>query len=269
MFKTLNIEEMLEKKVVGFGNGSIVYTPKKWIGKTVLVVLEEKPRNVNEEILDFLKPLMPGIEGVFLFGSFARNEQTKDSDVDVLVIYTKKLEIKKYKNFDFLVKTKEQFTNDLKNDYNLFLHQILNEAKPVSNEALLNELKQIKTAPDFSRFFDETLNAFKNIKELLETDKQRGKKSSDSTASVYSLILRLKTIFLMQCFKEKKAFSNKKFVEFLKNHGFKDKTVNGFLEVYRAERDDKKTGTKILLEDLEKLFEAAKKEFLKTEKMVS
>jgi len=37
MLKTINVGESVEKEVVRFGNGSIVYTPKKWIGKKVIV----------------------------------------------------------------------------------------------------------------------------------------------------------------------------------------------------------------------------------------
>ena len=33
MLKTVDVQESVEKEVVKFGNGSIVYTPKKWIGK--------------------------------------------------------------------------------------------------------------------------------------------------------------------------------------------------------------------------------------------
>ncbi|MFH1663981.1 MAG: DUF2080 family transposase-associated protein [archaeon] len=268
MIKTVNVLEEIEKEVVPFGNGSIVYTPKKWIGKKVLVVLEEKPIDVKGEAMEMLKPFLSSIQGVFLFGSFARKEQTEESDVDLLVISDKKIELKRKGRFDFIAKTKEEFFEELKKDSNLFLHQILQEAEPIFNESLLKELRGKKIKPDFREFFNQTLGAFKNTQELLEAERKKGKKYLDSTAVIYSLILRLKTLFLIQCFTEKKGYSNKKFREFIKRNGFKEKTAESFFSVYRAERDGEKTSHKIALENVEKLFETAKIEFLKAEETV-
>ncbi|MBI4044738.1 MAG: nucleotidyltransferase domain-containing protein [Candidatus Diapherotrites archaeon] len=60
---------------------------------------------MTAEALEALKPHLSQIEGIFLFGSFARNEQTKESDIDVLVVPSKGIAIKKTEKFDFLVKT--------------------------------------------------------------------------------------------------------------------------------------------------------------------
>ncbi len=267
MLKTISVKEEIEKEVVRFGNGSIVYTPKKWIGKKVLVVLEEKPLDIEGETMEILKPYFSGIQGVFLYGSFARKEQTQESDIDLLVISDKKIDLKRKGRFDFLVKSKKDFIEEMKKDSTLFLHQILKEAKPVFNENLLEELKKEEIKPDFKGFFSSTLTAFKNIKDLLEAEKKMNTKYLDSTVVVYSLVLRLRGLYLIQCFKKNKEFSNKKFREMLKGHRFSEKTAEEFLIVYRVERDEKKVSGKILLEDAEKLFETAKIEFLKTEEM--
>ncbi len=211
MLKTINVREEIEKEVVGFGNGSIVYTPKKWLGKKVLVILEEKPLDINGGVMEMLKPYLSSIEGVFLYGSFARGEQTKGSDVDILVISDKKIGLGKAGQFDFLTKTKEEFIEEMKKDPSLFLRQIVSEAKPIFNESLLRELMQVEIRPDFKEFFDSTLSAFKNTKELLEIDRKRGKKYADSTACIYSLILRLRGLFLIRLFAKNQEFSTKKF----------------------------------------------------------
>src|SRR3989338_748111 len=125
MLEVVNVREKVEKEVVSFGNGSIVYAPKKWIGQKVLVILQEKPFDIKAQILEVLKPYLGCVEGVFLFGSFARNEQSDSSDIDVLVIANRKFDLTKVQNFDFLVKTKEEFVSELKNDTNLFYHQLV------------------------------------------------------------------------------------------------------------------------------------------------
>ncbi|HLD58512.1 MAG TPA: nucleotidyltransferase domain-containing protein [archaeon] len=266
MLRTFNVKDAVEKEVVSFGNGSIVYTPKKWVGKKVVVILEEKPLDIKGETMEILKPYLSSIEGVFLFGSFARNEQNEKSDIDLLVIADKKIDLEKKDKFDFLVKTKEQFEKEIKKDPSLFPSQVVSEAKPVLNESLLNELKKIEATPDFKNFFDDTLGAFKKTKELLETNK--GKGFLDSNTAIYSLILRLKTLFIIQCRKKSRVFSNKRFKELLKKHDFSEQKINALLEAYQAERDDKKTTQKILLADALKLFDAAKIEFMKAEELV-
>ncbi len=268
MIKTIDVEESVEKKVVGFGNGSIVYTPKRWIGRKALVVLEKKPWDVESAVLEILKPHLGKVMGISLFGSYARKEQADESDIDVLVIAGKKFSLAGKGKFDFMVKTKEDFARELRGDNSLYFYQVLREAKPILNEPLLKELKRVKIRPDFKEFLNSTLGAFKIVNKLLEVDRKRGKKYLDSNACVYSLILRLRTLFLIQNFPKKRAFSSKKFMELLKSHDFNDEKARGLLEVYRAERDNRKPTARVLLYDAEKLFNAAKLEFLKTEKLV-
>jgi predicted nucleotidyltransferase len=266
MLRTINVREAIEKEVVGFGNGSIVYTPKKWVGKKVLVILEEKPLDIKGETMEILKPYLSSIEGIFLFGSFARNEQNEKSDIDLLVIADKKIGLGKKEKFDFLIKTREQFEKEIRTDSSLFPSQIVSEAKPILNEPLLNELKKVKANPDFKEVFDSTLGAFKKTKELLETNQD--KEYLESNAVIYSLILRLKTLFIIQCRKKNQAFSNKKFKELLKKHELSEQKISAMMEAYQAERDNKKISQKILLADALKLFDAAKIEFLKAEELV-
>ncbi len=266
MFKTLNVQEEIEKEVVGFGNGSIVYTPKKWIGKKVIVILEKKPLNIKSEVMEILKPYLGSIEGVFLFGSFARKEQTEESDIDILVIAGKKIPVKKEGKFDFLVRTKEEFIREIKVDPTLFLRQIVSEVVPILNESLLKELRETESNPDFQKYLDGTLAAFKKTKEILDGNKNND--FLDANAPIYSLILRLKGLFIIQCHEKKIQFSNKKFRRLLSDYGLFPKTINDLMEVYSAERDERKTPVKILVIEAERLFTAAKTEFLKTEETV-
>lgn len=268
MLKSFNVQELVEKKVVPFGNGSIVYTPKKWVGKDVIVVLEEKPLDVRSDALEMLMPFLDKVEGVFLFGSFARNEQENDSDVDILVISSEKISLTKKGRFDFLAKTKVQFLKELKSDKLLFLRNILSEAKPLLNEALLEELRKAQEKPDYKALLDDTVGAFKHVKELLEASKRQGLEILDSNAIVYSLLLRIKGLVIAQCIQKNKPYSKKALFEALESQGFKRKEICCFLEIFKAERDGKKTNAKILLADAERLFEAAKLEFIKTEMLV-
>ena len=47
--QTLRAAEILEKKAVRFGNGAIVYVPRGWAGRTVLVAAQEPSQAFERE----------------------------------------------------------------------------------------------------------------------------------------------------------------------------------------------------------------------------
>ena len=97
----LAVREQIVKTVVKSGNGGAVWVPKNWLGQEVVVILPEKPKfGLKEKIVHLLEPYLKDILSVAIYGSYARNEQAKDSDIDVLVITKDKrliLEFKKEK----------------------------------------------------------------------------------------------------------------------------------------------------------------------------
>ncbi|MBI2574385.1 nucleotidyltransferase domain-containing protein, partial [Candidatus Woesearchaeota archaeon] len=81
------VREQIVKTVVRSGNGGAVWVPKSWLGEEVVIVRPEKPRlGLKERIMKMLEPHLKDIVSAGIYGSYARNEQTKDSDIDVLVI---------------------------------------------------------------------------------------------------------------------------------------------------------------------------------------
>jgi len=65
------------------------------VGQKVIISLVEKTiEEIEDEILYILKPYLKHIQGIYLYGSYARNEQTPESDIDILVI-TDGIKIKK------------------------------------------------------------------------------------------------------------------------------------------------------------------------------
>src|SRR3989344_3758568 len=201
------VKEQLRKRVARSGNSGAVWVPKYWLGEEIIVTrLETKKLSIEEEIIDILIPHLRDISAVFLYGSYARNEENMDSDVDVLVIAKNKFTIIN-KKFDIDVIEEAKTKNAAKND--IFFYSVLHEARPIFNSILLEELKQIKfDSSKFIKWFkDSTEDSIKSIKELIELDKLDGDYViSDST--LYSLILRLRGIFLINCIIKRKKFSN-------------------------------------------------------------
>ncbi|MBU1120618.1 DUF2080 family transposase-associated protein, partial [Candidatus Micrarchaeota archaeon] len=248
-------------EVVRFGNGSIVYTPKKWIGKKVLVILEERPLDVKGEVMEILKPHLESVKGVFLHGSFARNEQTSDSDVDVLVVSDKKFKLGKAERFDFTVIDEETLRKELKGSDPFYIYSVLKEAKPILNEELLKELREIKINKyDFKWLLEESESALKIAEEFLKLDKLQKRKKLDSIAIIYTMILRLRRLFLVKCLLKNKDYSNKEFRAFLNKKGLSKELVEDFYDIYRAERDERKTMKSVSIEESERLCQITNNE---------
>ncbi|MBU2100314.1 DUF2080 family transposase-associated protein [Candidatus Micrarchaeota archaeon] len=255
MIKKFNVYGEVTKQVVRFGNGSIVYTPKKWIGQTVTVILQKEPLNVKEDVMKMLEPFLESVKGVFLFGSHARKEQEKDSDVDVIVIADRKFNLGKKGRFDAIVLDEETLRKELKGKDPFYLYSALQEAEPILNKELLEELKKIKiNKKNFKWLLEESTSALKIAEEFLKMDKMQERKKLDSVSVIYTLMLRMKRIFRVQCILKNKKYSNKEFKLFLQKKGLGKEMAEKFYRIYRNERDEKKAGESVSVEEAEKLF---------------
>lgn len=256
------VKEQLRKRVARSGNSGAVWVPKDWLGEEIIVTRLETPKlSLEESILNILLPYLKDISGIFIYGSYARKEETRDSDVDVLVIARNKFKIK-HEKFDIDVIEAGKVKDTVKND--LFVYSVINEAKPVFNSLLLEELKGIKFESNkFIKWFaDSTEDSIKSVRELIDLDKLDGNHIS-SYSAIYSLILRLRGIFLINCILKKKKFSNTLFkkwiVKLIPEHELKK-----MYDVYRMIRDEKKIrDVKIEIEYAEKLLYLLDKEVKK------
>ena len=90
------------KQAVEIGNGAAVYVPKEYKGKNVTIILPDGIYDIKKRILSELIDYMDNILGVYLYGSYARGEHTKESDIDILIIVKDKDEnIKKILKNEF------------------------------------------------------------------------------------------------------------------------------------------------------------------------
>ncbi len=190
----LAVKEQIVKTVVKSGNGGAVWVPKDWLGQEVVVILPEKPKfGLKEKIIHLLEPYLKDIISVGIYGSYARNEHTKDSDVDVLVI-TKDKRIKvdfKEQKLDIISFPIDKFRIAIQK-YPTIYYQMVQEAEPLINAYVLEELKNIKiNKENFKDYLKETEEHIKSNKELLELDKM-GNIYLESYSVIYSSMLRLR-----------------------------------------------------------------------------
>jgi predicted nucleotidyltransferase len=249
--------EQIIRKVTEIGNGAHIFIPKEWVGSQVKVVLIARSLNIKKDVLNILEPYLEDIIGVYLVGSYARGEQDSKSDIDIIAISknTKK-EITSGK-YHISISTLEGIKKTLGYYPELILPRIM-EAKVILNPEILEELKKTKISKSsFKEFIKDTKSAMKMNKEIIEINKLENKENV-SESVIYSLILRLRGIFLIKLLLKNKKYMKKEFLSWLKQATKHD--IKKIYEVYENVRDKRKIKEKIDIDTAEDLQNLLKRE---------
>ena len=247
-------EEHLIRVAKLFGNGAHVFVPKEWIGEQIVLIREKK--SLKEKILSVLDPYLEFIVGIYIYGSYVRNEQTKDSDIDLFVLSNKKIKIKA-EGFEILCLRQEEIEKAIKLEP-VLMYSILSEAKPIINSKLLDELK-IRYKPklsDFKEFLKDCKRIITINEEFLELEK--GEYISGN-AIIYSLILRLRGIFIIKSFLRGQIYSHKFFKNWIKNK-LPQIDFDNVYEAYRNSKNEQVFKQKIRINDIKLLLNYLKNE---------
>jgi predicted nucleotidyltransferase len=225
----------LLKKCKPMGNSAAVYVPKEWENRKVLVRLMS-PREIA---LDVLQEHMSHVIGAYLYGSYVRGEETSESDVDILVVASKKFEIKKEPSLDITVVTLNEVDSILNKDP-IQLTPILAEAEPLLNDALLKELKSREIDPTkYLKLVKDNTRILKESKELIEKRARIG-------AVIYSLMIRLKAVYLVKKILSGTRYTSKGYKQYVLSQGLDEESYNGLNMVYRAVRDEKRLPSNVV-----------------------
>ena len=241
--------EQLTRRVTKVGNGAHIIAPKEWIDDEV--ILTRKPKqDIKKEIIKLIYPHIENIQAAFLYGSYARKEQTEKSDIDILIISDEKIKIK-HKNYDIITIPKSKIPKAIKSNP-ILMHSILKEAKPIINNSLLKELQNQKIDKNlFKEFILSTKRIIKINQETIELDKLDGK-ILKSKSVIYSIFLRLRGLFIINSLLKNENYSNKLFKEWLQTKS-PETDYETIHEIYQSIRDNKASTKKIALNQVEKL----------------
>ena len=242
-----NIE--LVRPIVKVGNSAGVILPRDWLHGTAKIELVKKPVNLEEEILKVLRDYLKEIKGIYLVGSYARNEQTDKSDVDLLVItnaLTKRIESGFY---NITMVKDEDIPSILENNIFPLLPMIL-EARPILNKELLDKYKYMKLTKKNLSFHLETTRSAMGIVRLLIKEAKEGKgKIRDGVT--YSLVLRLRGVYIVDCLIKKKKWTNRGFLSLIKR-------IAGSLSAYQGyvrSKSDKTEKEELDSSEAERLYD--------------
>lgn len=262
MFKhCLNmVKQELIKPIVKLGNSACVLLPRAWIDGKARIELIEKPLDIKKDIFEILSPYLEDILGIYLIGSYAREEQTKKSDIDVLVITNKTDKRIEKGKYEIMLVSKKLVEEKMKK--NIFpLLPMMIEAKPLLNSSLIEQYKDTKlTKKNLKWHIDTTKSAMNVVKEFINLAEDIDKKVVD--AASYSLVLRLRTIYIINCLRKGKLWNKKEFLNLIKK-------ISGSLIVYERYLDSKHNNSKeykLPIEEAKKLMDYNNKEIREIEK---
>jgi predicted nucleotidyltransferase len=98
----------------------------------------------NGELINFLKNFFKEAEGVWLFGSYADGTYSKDSDIDIAVLYKEKrspVEIFKMQEELFLKLDKNIDLIDLANINDVFAYEIVTKGEKIKASKYAEEFE--------------------------------------------------------------------------------------------------------------------------------
>ncbi len=246
----------METKIVQrFGNSGHIVMPKEYVGKRIRFIAEPKIfGDIKSEVLEILKPYLENIVGVYLYGSYARNEQTINSDIDILVITSNKLKIiDKIDDYTIASINIKELENTLKNNAILIL-PIIYESKTIINPNLINKYKGYKfTKKNTKKFIIDSYRILKFNKKGLKLDFEIG-------SLVYSLMLRIRGLLMIKLMSNNKLYSKSLLFSYLGNYFEKNK-IEELYRIYGSERNDIKIKTSDIIKnsDIKKLIVVAER----------
>ena len=258
-------QRSVTKTVKKYGNSGGVYLPSSWIGGEAEVRLIRKPTDPERDIPLAFSGMMKHIVSIFIYGSYARGEYAKASDIDVIIVTDmhagamKTPEKLKAMNYDIMIMNREEINEAAEKD--ALFRKSLEEARAILNEGFLDGLKSLKikreTLRERMEFAESSLGIIKGI----------FGEGGENSNLIYPLVMRIKEMLLVKCILQNRKYSLKLLKDSIKGKGISEQDFLNLMEHYRAVRDDKKPKRhefreevfRRLIELLEEMVASAKK----------
>ncbi len=233
----ITMKQELMKSVIKVGNGAGVLVPREWLNGKARIELIEKPLDIKRDVVETLEPYLEEVIGIYLVGSYARNEQNAGSDVDIIALTSnidKRIISGKY---DILLISIRSLEDSLKNNLLPILPMLI-EAKTLLNSIAIESYRKTKLTERNLRFHIETTNsALKVMDKAIELAELEGKELSENI--IYSFVLRLREVYIIDCLKNNGLATTKGLISLVKKLTGSDKSYKLYLN---AKNECKKSG---------------------------
>ncbi len=231
------MKQELIKPIIRVGNSAGVLLPREWLNGQAKIVLVENPIDIQKDSLQILAPYLEDIIGIYLVGSYARNEQTPKSDIDIVAISKSTNKHIKKGKYDIILIEIKSLEESLKENV-LPILPMLKEAKPLMNPLALEEYKKTAFTNKNLRFhFETTQSSLKVIEEAIKLAELEQKTISENL--IYSLILRLREAYTLDLLIKNKTPTTKTFVRLVKKLTGSSKAHAIYLDIKNEEKAEK------------------------------
>jgi len=223
--------ETIVKQTREVGTSAGVLLPRKWLNKQVAVTLLYNPmEKIAEDILNILlkQNLNEETKGIYLVGSYSRKDYDYDSDIDILVITQKTNKLINQDNYEIMLISEENFSKNLPNS--LIYLSMLKEAKTIINKELIEKYLNKSVKLNIKPALNEIKGILEINKDSISTCEKTQKNVPDGI--IYSVVLRLRELYLIKCLRSNKDYSKKDFVKILG-----EEIHLAYLRVKRNERE--------------------------------
>tara|TARA_Y100000034_G_scaffold81181_1_gene97326 strand:- start:643 stop:1422 length:780 start_codon:yes stop_codon:yes gene_type:complete len=251
----------LIKTAISWGNSSGVRLPKEWEGKKTRIQLIEN--SIKEDIIQYLieDNLLQQVLGIYLTGSYARGEETTDSDIDILIITNNINKEIKHGDYEILLISKNELERKI--NKSLYLYSQIKEAKTILNDSLLEKYKSLKIKNYSYKYLNEIKKIIKLNMKLILLEIIKKERISENMG--YSIILRLREILLIDSIINNKPYSKSNLLKKIKKYDLKLEYYNAYLNIKKNRKSkivlNPKTGenlltlSKKLILDIEKTWD--------------
>jgi len=223
--------ETIVKHTREVGTSAGVLLPRSWLNKQVVVTLfEPSKEKIAQDILAclFKHDLNEEVKGIYLYGSYSRGDFDFNSDMDVLVITKQTDKIINYDNYEILLVSESSFSKNLPTNLNYL--SILREIKVIFNKELIEKYQLKKYKFNDKKALTEIGSVFKMNKDSIELSEENNLNVLDGV--IYSVILRLREMYLIKCLNSRKSYHKNDFLELVG-----DKVYSAYLRVKRNEKE--------------------------------
>lgn len=228
--------EIQIKKTIRAGNSSAVTLPKSWLNKEVRVELIKKSSEIILwEVLERLNKSirLDDIIGIYLTGSYARGEESNESDVDILVL-TKETDKEMISEGIYNILIVSKALLDYKLKFDLFpMGQMIRESKPLLNSDYIESFEIKVTQKNVNWYIRTSEDKIKLIDLVLK----KGLKKI-SLNVVYTLVLRIRTLYIIEKIIKNEKYLKKDFVKLINRVSGNKVAYAGYLKVKKGINGD-------------------------------
>jgi len=223
--------EKIVKQTREVGTSAGVLLPRSWLNKQVVVTLfKPSEEKIAKDVLEiiFKYNLNEETNGIYLFGSYSRGDFDFNSDIDILILTKDTNKLINYNNYEILLVSEGSFPKNLPNNLNYL--SMLKEIKVIFNKELIEKYQNKKIKFNFKKILSEIEGIFNINKDTIRVCEENNMNIPDGI--VYSLILRLRELYLIKCFFSKKSYYKKDFLRFIG-----EKVYSAYLRIKRNEKE--------------------------------